>query len=109
MAWLGWAGEWVLCPEKYAWDEKCFIPMWPLIRMGLDGGPGRRTPGGKRPGDGGPGYDGPPPDKRFPPGNRTGWPPNNSTGQRPGGGFRWQPDESDLWQPKCIKYDYLVK
>ena len=114
MAWLGWAGEWVSCPEKCAWDEKCFIPMWPLIHMGFGGGPGRRPPGRRRPGYGGPGYGGPgyggpPPDERLPPGNGTGWPPNNGTGRRPGGGFRWQPDESDLWQPKCVKYDYLVR
>jgi hypothetical protein len=113
MAWLGWAGEWVACDRQCAWDEKCFIPMWPLIRMSFGGGPGRPPPGGRRPGYGGPGYGGPgyggpPPYERIPPGNGTGWPPNNGTGRRPRGGFRWQPDESDLWQPKCVKYDYLL-
>ncbi|RFU29620.1 hypothetical protein B7463_g6684, partial [Scytalidium lignicola] len=58
MAWLGWAGEWVSCEEKCAWDEKCFIPMWPLIRMGFGRGP-RPPPGGKRPEHGGPDHGGP--------------------------------------------------
>jgi hypothetical protein len=107
MAWLGWAGEWASCDRKCAWDEKCFIPMWPLIKMGFGGGPGRRPPGGRRPGYGGPGYGRP--GYGGPPPNRTDWPPNNRTGRRPGGGFRWQPDESDLWQPKCVKYDYLLR
>jgi hypothetical protein len=112
MAWLGWAGEWVSCEEKCAWDEKCFIPMWPLIKMRFGRGPGR--PGGRRPGYGGPGHGrpgyGPPPPERFGPENGT-WPPNNGSGpgRRPGGGFQlMQPDESDLWQPKCVKYDYLL-
>jgi hypothetical protein len=107
MAWLGWAGEWVACDKKCAWDERCYIPMWPLIHMPFGGGPGRRPPGGRRPGNGGPGYGGPG-DGRFLP-NGTDWPPNNGTRRPPPGGFPWQLDDSDLWQPKCVKYDYLVR
>ena len=106
MAWLGWAGEWTECAEKCAWDQKCYIPMWPLIHMPRFGGPGRRPPGGRKPRYGEPIWD--PGYGYFPPRNETDWPPRNGTGGRPGGGFRWQPDESDLWEPKCVKYDYLV-
>lgn len=88
MAWLGWAGEWTSCDRKCELDEKCFIPMWPLIRMGFGRGP-RPPPGGKRPDHGEPG--------RGEPGRGGG----------PGGPPRWQFDESDLWQPKCVKYDHL--
>lgn len=34
MAWLSWAGEWTFCPEQCGRDEKCFIPMWPLLGLG---------------------------------------------------------------------------
>jgi hypothetical protein len=95
MAWLGWAGEWTSCDRKCEWDEKCFIPMWPLLHWNF-GGPGRRRPPpkGEKPGDGDP--------DRKPP--RDGKPPSDKP---PGGGFRWQPDESDLWQPKCVKDDWF--
>jgi len=33
MAWLGWAGEWVGCTKVCAWDEICYIPMWPISWM----------------------------------------------------------------------------
>jgi hypothetical protein len=108
MSWLGWAGEWTFCKEKCEWDEKCFIPMWPLLgRGGFGGGPrrGRRSPYG--PGYGGPGHGRPPsePGYRRPPYSH---PPGNRTG-RPGGGFGpWQPDESDLWEPRCVKPDYFT-
>jgi hypothetical protein len=100
MAWLGWASEWVRCEEKCAWDETCYIPMWPLIQMGGGGGrgPGRRPyrpPGNYRPGYGGPGYGRPP----------DGF-PGNQTGRRPGRGFNpWGPSEDDLWKPRCVKSD----
>jgi hypothetical protein len=101
MAWLGWVGEWTYCERKCEWDEKCFIPMWPLLKMG---GPGRgpRGPGYGRPGYGRPGYE--PPGYEKPP-DVT--PPSNRTDRR-GPGW-WQPDESDLWQPRCIKADYLAR
>jgi hypothetical protein len=100
MAWLGWAGEWVGCADKCAWDESCFIPMWPMIPFGLGGGPGR----GRRPGYGygPPGYGrpGPYPYPGFP-SNRTGGPPRR--------GFNpWQPDENDLWEPKCVQSNYII-
>jgi hypothetical protein len=85
MAWLGWAGEWVRCEKACAWDEECYIPMWPLK------GPMGRPPRGKRPyrgrlpGEGHPGNgppeDGPPGD--FPPGD--GPPEDEPPGEGPGG------------------------
>lgn len=71
MAWLGWAGEWVRCEKVCAWDEECYIPMWPLK------GPMGRPPKGKRPPGGGPPGGGPPedgpgvgPPGELPPGDR---------------------------------------
>jgi len=97
MAWLGWAGEWVGCAEKCAWDESCFIPMWPMIPFSFGGGPGR----GRRPRYGyGYGRPGPSPYPGFP-SNRTGRPPRR--------GFNpWQPDEHELWEPKCVKSNYII-
>jgi hypothetical protein len=121
MAWLGWAGEWIRCEKECAWDEECYIPMWPLKGL-MDRPPRRKRPhaGGPPsegpPGDGPPG-DGPPGD--FPPGEgppedappRTGpggdRPPGE--GPPPRGPGRGMEDESDLWQPKCIKADYIVR
>ncbi|KII87871.1 hypothetical protein PLICRDRAFT_699365 [Plicaturopsis crispa FD-325 SS-3] len=31
MAWLGWA-MWERCDPSCAWDEQCYIPMWPLVK-----------------------------------------------------------------------------
>ncbi|KAH6693305.1 hypothetical protein BKA61DRAFT_278765 [Leptodontidium sp. MPI-SDFR-AT-0119] len=99
MAWLGWAGEWIGCDKKCAWDESCFIPMWPLFHRdsgGFDGRPpGNRTrygyPGGR--------YPAPPPYFGS---------PDNGTGHQPGSGFKFrQPSEADLWEPKCVKSNYL--
>ena len=97
MAWLGWAGEWISCDRKCEWDEKCFIPMWPLLDL-----PGRgRGPGYGRPGyPYGPGYGRPPPYYG---------PPWNGTGPPRGGGGFWMTDESSLWQPKCVKSDYFER
>ncbi|KAK6614173.1 serine protein kinase [Botrytis cinerea] len=36
MAWLGWAGEWTSCEKKCAADEKCYIPMWPMLGEVMD-------------------------------------------------------------------------
>ncbi|KAK0099313.1 hypothetical protein ONS95_006326 [Cadophora gregata] len=97
MAWLGWAGEWIGCEEKCAWDESCFIPMWPLLK-GRDRSL-RRPPPGNGTRYGYPGGRYPPPPYYSPPGNRTG---------RPGkGSSRWMPTEEDLWEPKCVKSNYL--
>lgn len=122
MSWLGWAGNWARCEKQCGWDEKCYIPMWPMI--GGNRMPGRgRSPGGdgphRGPPDGGGGEspgDGPPPP---PPGEREPFLENDERqpppgykppGRRPGrgGGPGWMVDESDLWEPKCIKVDYIM-
>ena len=113
MAWLGWAGEWVKCEEKCAWDERCFIPMWPMIPFRRPGGGGGR---GRGPGRGPPSYGyerpgyGEPPRYGGPPGSGPPEsPPGNGTGRRPGRGFNpWMPDESALWEPTCVKSDYIL-
>lgn len=104
MSWLGWAGEWIGCDVHCEWDEKCYIPMWPIIPMG------RRLPGrGRRPG--GPGYDGPgyerPP--MGPPNGSIPGPPRNGTWRSPGRSFNpWGPSEGGLWKPKCVKKNYIL-
>ena len=83
MSWLGWAGEWAGCDVLCAWDEKCYIPMWPVIPMG-----GRRPGRGKsRPGYGRPRW--PPPGSYPYPGGPYPGPgfPSNGTGRGPGRGF----------------------
>lgn len=85
IAWLGWVGEYTGCDEKCAWDETCFIPMWPLIP---------RT--GNRPRFNGsfPGY-------WFQP-NRT------FTSPPSGFGIPWADSEGDLWTPKCTKKEFFL-
>jgi len=46
MDWLGWA-MWQRCPRACAWDEQCYLPMWPIYLGGR--GPRGPPPGG--PGD----------------------------------------------------------
>ncbi|KAG9247567.1 hypothetical protein BJ878DRAFT_166359 [Calycina marina] len=99
LAWLGWADQWSQCEEKCAWDEVCFIPMWPLIKMnrrmgGGGSGPGR---GHGPPGDLYPGY--PSNRTRYGPPGRGGGPRLGRGGGRPGD---WMNDETDLWQPRCM-------
>ncbi|KAI0151554.1 hypothetical protein GGR57DRAFT_175180 [Xylariaceae sp. FL1272] len=92
VAWLGWADEFAGCKEVCAWDERCYIPIWPFIQFG---GP----PGGmpRPPGDG----------------TRPGRPPHHGgdgPGRgHPGGGPAGFYDETDLWEPKCIKASYFVR
>ncbi|KAE9367191.1 hypothetical protein N431DRAFT_83506 [Stipitochalara longipes BDJ] len=105
MSWLGWAGEWIGCDVHCEWDEKCYIPMWPIIPSGRRR-PGRgRHPGG--PGYGGPGYGRPPigpPNGTFP------GSPGNGTWRGPGRGFNpWTPSEAGLWKPKCVKKNYILE
>jgi hypothetical protein len=102
MAWLGWAGEWTRCEQKCALDEKCFIPMWPLIKM--ERPPGRRYPPPYRYG---PGY-GPPPRYPYPYGGFPEFRPNRTRG-RPGGRWGGKQDETLLWNPICVKADYIVR
>ncbi|KAI4086720.1 MAG: hypothetical protein LQ344_007329 [Seirophora lacunosa] len=33
MAWLGWSPHWMGCDRLCAWDEECYIPMWPVLRQ----------------------------------------------------------------------------
>lgn len=101
MAWLGWAGEWVRCEQKCAWDESCFLPMWPLIPFPRRGGGGRRPPDRGGPPYGRPGFGRPYPYHDFP--------PNNGTFNAPGRGFNpWEPNEDTLWNPQCVKSDYIL-
>ncbi|CAJ2500465.1 Uu.00g033180.m01.CDS01 [Anthostomella pinea] len=100
MAWLGWADESTGCSEVCAWNERCYIPMWPLIQLG--GGRPRRPPGNGT-------YPHPPGDFYPPPyrpgGNHTGdGPPPPPPGGRPSFSF----GEADLWEPKCINASYFT-
>jgi hypothetical protein len=88
MAWLGWAGEWVRCEEQCAWDEECYIPMWPLKLL-----VGRRwPPKGKRPPEELP--------REGPPGDG----PSDGSGP-PDFGMN---DDPYLWEPKCIKAENIL-
>ncbi|TVY50775.1 Uncharacterized protein LCER1_G007280, partial [Lachnellula cervina] len=102
MAWLGWAGEWTRCEKKCDLDEKCYIPMWPLVNMG-------RFPGGRYPPPRGPGYGYPYPPP-YPYGRMPDF-PRNRTGGGPGRGRGrgWQQDETTLWDPICVKADYITR
>ncbi|KAI9742773.1 MAG: hypothetical protein M1818_003502 [Claussenomyces sp. TS43310] len=126
MAWLGWAGEWTRCKEMCAWDEECYIPMWPLMNMRWrPGGPGGRPgrpphgPPRTRPGEEDPPGGGPPDnedlrvgsledEKPSPGGEKR--PDHREPGSpdRPGGPDEGM-DETDLWQPKCVKSAYIMK
>lgn len=133
-AWLGWESEYYGCRETCAWDERCYIPMWPLMHMGggrPGGGPGRRPGNGTHPGRPGRGR-GPPgegpghgPGGRYPPGgghdgDGGDFPPpppppdHNSTGpgrpgfKKPPRGPWWMGDDTDLWEPKCVNIEYIM-
>jgi hypothetical protein len=99
MAWLGWAGEWARCEKKCALDEKCYIPMWPLVNMG-------RFPGGRYP-PYGPAYGYPYP-YPYPYGRLPDF-PRNRTSRGPGRGWMWQQDETTLWNPICVEADYFTR
>ncbi|KUI70125.1 hypothetical protein VM1G_06211 [Cytospora mali] len=131
-AWLGWESEYYGCKEICAWDERCYIPMWPLLARGsMGGGPGRGGPPGGRPGHG---YGGPG-KGRGPPGDRPGGsgpgpgggnraadggedmpPPPDHNGPGPGHpGFKmpprgpwWMGDDTDLFEPKCVNINYIM-
>jgi hypothetical protein len=106
MSWLGWAGEWIGCDVLCTWNEKCYIPMWPIIPMG------RRGPGWGR---GRPGYGRlrrPPPGSYPYPGDPYSGPgvPPNGTWRGPGRGFNpWGPSEAELWKPKCVKKNFIFE
>jgi hypothetical protein len=98
-AWLGWENEFIGCKEVCAWDERCYIPMWPLIsgRRGFGGGPPPPRNGTRPPGRGPPGGRRPPNKDDIRPDVLDG-PPRNP--------FGWG-DETDLWEPKCVNADFL--
>lgn len=124
LAWLGWEESFAGCAEACAWDERCYIPIWPFMSMGFGGGPGggRRGPPPGRNGShphypGGPGRgDGPPPPHGGHGGHGGGdgpgggRPPPGSPGQeRPKGQIPWiMGNETELWAPKCVKADYVM-
>lgn len=121
-AWLGWESQYYACEHMCARDERCYIPMWPLVLWpgGGGGGPGRGGPGG-RPGGGRyphPGHPGrgggPPPPPPPPDGERGGGPggrhPPEDGGEAPPPPRdpRWMGDDTDLWEPKCVGIDYIM-
>jgi hypothetical protein len=137
MAWLGWAGQWTRCEQVCKWDEKCYIPMWPLINMRRRSSvadvsdtsaashvEGVEMPSDlddeKSPGEGpseGPPGDGDgwgPPDGGYrgpgEPGRWPGYRPGYGYGgRRPGGPPGWgMMDDTDLWEPKCVNVKYLM-
>lgn len=129
-AWLGWESQYYGCKEMCAWDERCYIPMWPMMGGGGmgrgPGGPGRGKPGrggggpgrgGRGPpgggGDGGgggrhgAGDDSPP---SPPPGDGKDGP---GRGHRPGfkmppRGTPWMGDDTDLWEPRCVNATFIM-
>lgn len=126
-AWLGWEGQYYGCAETCAWDERCYIPMWPLMHWGGMGrGPGRGGPGRGGPGNGthggGPGRDRdagggrghaldaddlprPPP----PPGDDGPGPGHGRPGfKMPPRGPAWMGDDTDLWEPKCVNITFIM-
>ncbi|KAI0126917.1 hypothetical protein BJ170DRAFT_724576 [Xylariales sp. AK1849] len=116
MAWLGWEDEFTGCSEVCAWDERCYIPMWPLVFW--HGGPPRgRRPGGPGRGNGtyplphyppygyAPYGDGPP--RRGGPGRPGGGGPDQRRprGHTPG----YMGDETELWEPACVKAAHITR
>ncbi|KAG7044917.1 putative serine protein [Colletotrichum scovillei] len=108
-AWVGWEEEFIRCREVCGWDERCYIPMWPLLRS-MFGGRRPRPPPEGGPGNGTePGYDRPPPPPyrgRGPGygGNHTGPPGRGMPGRSP----IWMGDETDLWEPKCVQMEDIM-
>lgn len=124
-AWLGWESQYYGCKEQCSWDERCYIPMWPLMHWGGFGGRPDRGPGGRRPGNGthdGPGRGGgpggpgggrehalgvdddmppPPPDHDGPGHGRPGF-------KMPPRGPAWMGDDTDLWEPKCVNISFIM-
>lgn len=112
IAWLGWESEFIGCDRVCGWNERCFIPMWPLMGSlwGRGDGPPGRGGGSRRP-----------PYGRGPRGNDTDsndpwpWPPYNGSYGGGGGwpGFRiprspaMMGDDTDLWEPKCVEAWYI--
>lgn len=122
-AWLGWESQYYGCDNMCAWDERCYIPMWPLLHWGgMGGGRPGRGPGRGGPGNGthddpgrhrGPGggrghalgaYDDSPP----PPPGHDG-PGHGPPGfKMPPRGPWWMGDDTDLWEPKCVNVTFIM-
>uniref|UniRef100_L2G4F4 Uncharacterized protein n=1 Tax=Colletotrichum fructicola (strain Nara gc5) TaxID=1213859 RepID=L2G4F4_COLFN len=104
-AWVGWEGEFIRCDKVCEWDERCYIPMWPLLKS-VWGGRRPRPPPRDGPGNGTEPRPGPPPGKGRGPGYGGG---HRGPGYgMPGRGPSWMGDETDLWAPKCVKMDDIM-
>ncbi|KAK9425788.1 hypothetical protein SUNI508_03149 [Seiridium unicorne] len=114
IAWLGWEDEFTGCSEVCAWDERCYIPMWPLMARG---GPGGRRPprrdNGTFPAPQYPpshGYGGYGPYEGGPPRRGPGRPGEGPDQRRPRGRGSWfMGDETELWQPTCAKASHFMR
>jgi hypothetical protein len=97
-AWLGWENQFAGCKEVCPWDERCYIPMWPLMAFPNFGrGPPRNITR--------------PPQSSYPPyRGRPHFPGNGTAPQPPGFGRSpiWMGDDTDLWEPKCVKAEYIM-
>lgn len=124
-AWLGWENQYNGCKEQCAWDERCYIPMWPMLHWDRTGkGPGRRRPengthgepgggGGRGPpgnngGHGAGGSDGtpPPPDHDGP--GRDGPGRDRPGGKMPERDRSWLMESPDLWEPRCANVTFIM-
>ncbi|KAI0171273.1 hypothetical protein BJ166DRAFT_218216 [Pestalotiopsis sp. NC0098] len=115
-SWLGWEDAFTGCSEVCQWNERCYIPMWPLMQLG--GPPGGRRPPGK--GNGtfpGPHY--PPPHDGYGGYVPYGDPPHRGPGppggggpdrKRPGGGRGpgFMGDDPELWEPVCASAAHFM-
>ncbi|KAF3764386.1 hypothetical protein M406DRAFT_217874, partial [Cryphonectria parasitica EP155] len=103
-AWLGWESQYYGCKEQCAWNERCYIPMWPMLHRGGMGG-------GRHPGEGGRGPAFLLDEDDFP----LGPPPGHDGPGRGGPGFKmpprgpsWMGDDTDLWEPKCVNITWIM-
>ncbi|KAH8906259.1 hypothetical protein BR93DRAFT_945692 [Coniochaeta sp. PMI_546] len=101
-AWLGWESDFTGCREVCGWDERCYIPMWPLLASRFGRGPPPPRGNGTQPSP--PGYGHPPPHGRLPNGTSPGKPDF----RMPPRGPWWMGDDTDLWEPKCVKAGYIM-
>lgn len=101
-AWLGWESEFTGCKEVCSWDERCYIPMWPLLASRFGRGP--PPPRGNSTQPHPPDIGHPPPHDRRPNGTAPGKPDF----KMPPRGPWWMGDDTDLWEPKCVKAGYIM-
>lgn len=110
VSWLGWENQYTGCKEQCAWDERCYIPIWPVMHR--VGGPGRGPGGGGgRPPPGNETHDGPPGRGRGPGRGPPGGGGDGPPGRGPPG-FDRRPesmhDDPDLWEPKCVNITFIM-